>query len=102
MVKADQERQSVVDVDDLISPSNTSFSETNLSHHDSEPDHPPDVPVETRQKLRIRLRVEPPKTTIKLRVSIPKRKESNKRLPPRKKPEGNKRQRPQKTSRQRR
>ena len=92
MMTADQARQSVVDKDDIISSSNSSFSETGLSHHDSDPDHPPGAPMGTHQKLRICLRVEPPKTKIKLRVSMQKGKESNKRLPPRKKPRENGRQ----------
>lgn len=91
----DQDRQAVVDIDDLVSPSNISFSEASLLHHDSEPNGPLDVPMKTCPKLRIHLRVEPPKTKIKLRVSAPQRSESDKQLCPPKRCKGTRRQRPQ-------
>jgi len=93
---SDRVRQAVIDIDDLVSPSHTNFSETNLSHHDSDPNHSLDTPVETRPKLHIRLRVEPPKTRIKLRVSSRKESDSTKGLRPPKKCKGNTRQRSQK------
>lgn len=83
---ADQAHEDVVDINDLVSPSNTSFSKTSLSHH------PPEAPKETRQTLRIHLRVQPPEPKVMLRISMPKRKKSAR----------NKRQGPQKTSTKRR
>lgn len=92
----DQVHQAAVDVDDLVTPSNTSFSGTSLSHHDSDPNYPPDAPVGTRQKLRICLRVEPPKTKIKLRVSASQKSKSDKRQCSPKTRKGTRQQRPQK------
>jgi hypothetical protein len=59
----------VIDIDELTSSASAIFGGTGASHHDLEPKKQP--PAFT-QKLRIRLRVEPPKTKIRLRVSAPK------------------------------
>ncbi|KAN0069234.1 Protein of unknown function (DUF3435) domain containing protein [Elaphomyces granulatus] len=71
-----QVHQPVVDIDNIVSPA--SFSEngenTSLLQHDSKQNCPLDVSMQTRPKLWIRLRIEPPKPKIRLRVSAPVKK----------------------------